>query len=390
MNSVPGSGHSLSPRHSFRPRTKSSSGGRSSQSFASSRRIAVVEGELVVADHGHAGGEVDVAAEALDLLLVRPRAHQHPVRDAVADLRELAQVRAGVGIEPAALLEDRHRHRLGAVVEPVPVLVVLLVLPPLAPEADLAPDRHLVELDQGQVAPDAVVQQQLAGARGGDQADRARPDRGRAERQRELERAARPVAVPEVVVVDHLRRDALEIRVPLVHQLPLDERAVAPAPGADPAVAPLLARRPGQGVVSVDAVLAPRLELALRLVAAAHVHDDGGVAALREPDAPADEALARRLVRRPLADRRVRAARERQIDVRRECTPSRIGTRWSCSSRTSSRLTCSARPFPRSASRRSGRRRRGCRRDPRAAAPPRRRSPARSGSGSGSGSRKAG
>ena len=106
--------------------------------------------------------------------------------------------------------------------------------------------------------------------------------------------------------------------MPLVHQLPLDERAVAAAPGADPAVAPLLAGRPGERVVSVDAVLAPGLELALRLVPAAHVRDDGGVAALREPDAPADEALARRLVRRPLVDRRVRAARERQVDVGRE------------------------------------------------------------------------
>ena len=48
----------------------------------------------------------------------------------------------------------------------MPVLVVLLVLPPLAPEADLAADRDLVELDQRQVAPDAVVQQQVARALG--------------------------------------------------------------------------------------------------------------------------------------------------------------------------------------------------------------------------------
>ena len=230
-------------------------------------------------------------------------------------------MRAGVGIEPAALLEDRHGHGLGPVAELVPVGVVLLMLPPLAPEADLAADRDLVELDQRQVAPDAVVQHQIAGARARDQADRARPDRGRAQRQRELERAARPVAVPEVVVVDHLRRDALEVRMTLVQQLPLHERAVAAAPRADPAVAPLLARRPGQRVLGVHPVLAPRRELALRLVAAAHVGDDGGVAALREPDAPADEALARRLVRRPLVDRRVRPARERQVDVGRERDP---------------------------------------------------------------------
>ena len=210
----------------------------------------------MVADHGHGGGEVDVAAERLDLLLVRPRAHQHAVRDAVADRRERAQVRARVGVEPAALLEDRHGHGLGAVVELVPVRVVLLVLPPLAPVADLAAEHDLVQLDQRQVAPDAVVQDQVGRARAGDEADRARPDRGSAERERELEGPARPVAVPEVVVVDHLRRDALEVRVALVQQLPLDERAVAPPPGPDPAVAPLLADRPRQGVLGVDAVLA--------------------------------------------------------------------------------------------------------------------------------------
>ena len=115
----------------------------------------------MVADHGHAGGEVDVAAEGLDLLLVRPRAHQDAVRDAVADRRERAQVRARVRVEPAALLEDRHGHRLGTVVELMPVLVVLLVLPPLAPVADLAADHDLVQLDQRQVAPDPVVQQQV-------------------------------------------------------------------------------------------------------------------------------------------------------------------------------------------------------------------------------------
>ena len=116
--------------------------------------VAVVEGELVVADHGHAGGEVDVTSEGLDLLLVRPRAHEDAARDAVADRGERAQVRAGVGVEPAALLEDRHGHPLGPVAELLPVRVVLLVLPPLAPVADLAAERDLVELDQGQVAPD--------------------------------------------------------------------------------------------------------------------------------------------------------------------------------------------------------------------------------------------
>ena len=67
--------------------------------------------------------------------------------------------------------------------------------------------------------------------------------------------------------------------------------------------------RPRQRVVRVDAVLLPRGERAARLVAAAAVDDDRGVAAPREPDAPADEALARRLVRRPLHDRRQRARR---------------------------------------------------------------------------------
>jgi hypothetical protein len=234
-------------------------------------------------------------------------------------------MRAGVGIEPAALLEDRHRHGLGAVMELMPVRVVLLVLPPLAPVADLAPDRDLVELDQRQVAPDPVVQHQVGGTRARDQADRARPDRGRSERERELERAAGPVAVPEVVVVDHLRRDALQVRMPLVHQLPLDERAVAPAPSADPPVAPLLAGCPGERVVSIDPVLAPGLELPLRFVPAAHIRDDGGVTALRKPHAPAHEALARRLVRRPLVDRRMWTARQRQVHVggQRDAVPRR-------------------------------------------------------------------
>ncbi len=224
-------------------------------------------------------------------------------------------MRARVGVEPAALLEDRDRHGLGAVPELVPVLVVLLVLPPLAPVADLAADRDLVQLDQRQVAEDALVQHQVARARAGDQADRARPERSGAEGERELERAAREVAVPEVVVVDHLRRDALEVRMAEVHQLPLNEAAVAPAPGADPAVAPGLAGRPGQRVLRVDAVVPPGVEHALRLVAAADVEHDCRIAALGEPGAPGDEALAGRLVRRPLDDRRVRAAREWEVDV---------------------------------------------------------------------------
>ena len=70
---------------------------------------------------------------------------------------------------------------------------------------------------------------------------------------------------------------------------------------------------------------APGLELALRLVPAAHVGDDGGVAALREPDAPGDEAVARRLVRRPLVDGRVRAGGAREVDVggERDAVPHR-------------------------------------------------------------------
>ena len=273
----------------------------------------------MVADHRHRlRPEVHVAAERLDLLLVRPRPHQHAVRHPRADLRELPQMRAAVGIEPTALLEDRHLDLVGAVMELVPPLVVRLVLPPVAPVVDAAPDHVLVELDQRQVAEDAVVQDDVARARARDQAERARPQRRRAQRQRELERAAREVAVPEVVVVDHLRRDALQVRVPEVRQLPLDQPAVAAPPRADAAVAPSLARRPRERVVGVLAVVHPRRELPVRLVPPAHVDDDGGVPAAREPDAPGDEPLARRLVRRPLHDRRQRSARARKVDVCRE------------------------------------------------------------------------
>src|SRR5262245_2327226 len=99
-----------------------------------------------------------------------------------------------------------------------------------------------------------------------------------------------------------------------VGELPLHEPAVTAAPRADAAVAPLLLRGPGQRVVRVDTVLLPRREGSARLVAAAAVDDDRRVAAPREPDAPRDEALARRLVRRPLHDRRQRPGPERQVD----------------------------------------------------------------------------
>ncbi len=278
----------------------------------------VVEGELVVADHGQRRREVDVAGEVLDVLLVRPRADQHAVRDPAADRAERAQVGARVRIEPAALLEDRDVDLLGPVPEALPVLVVHLVLPPVPPVVDLPPDRHLVELDQRQVAEDPVVEDDVARARPGDQRHRARPEGRRAERERQLERSARPVAVPEVVVVDHLRREALHVRVLEMGELPLDEAAVAPAPGADAAVRPLLARGPGDRVVGVLAVVGPGGELAVGLVAAANVDHDGRVAALREPDAPGDEALARRLVRRPLHDRRQPLPSEGKVDVGRQ------------------------------------------------------------------------
>ena len=160
------------------------------------------------------------------------------------DPRERPQVRARVRVEPGALLEDRHVDELRAMPERLPVLVVHLVLPPEPPVVDLASDRHLVELDQRQVREDPVVEDDVPRRRAGDERDRARPQRGRAERQRQLERAARPVAVPEVVVVNHLRGDALHVRVLQVGELPLDEAAVAAAPGADPPVRPLLDRRP--------------------------------------------------------------------------------------------------------------------------------------------------
>ena len=94
-----------------------------------------------------------------------------------------------------------------------------------------------------------------------------------------------------------------------VRELPLDKPAVTPPPRTDPSVRPLLRCNPRERVVRVDAVLRPRVEVATGLVPPAHVDNDSRVAALGEPDAPADEALARRLVRRPLHDRRQRAAR---------------------------------------------------------------------------------
>ena len=48
--------------------------------------------------------------------------------------------------------------------ERLPVLVVRLVLPPEPPVVDLAPDRHLVELDQRQVREDPVVEDDVARA----------------------------------------------------------------------------------------------------------------------------------------------------------------------------------------------------------------------------------
>ena len=230
-------------------------------------------------------------------------------------------MRPRVGVEPAALLEDRHVHGLRAVLELLPVLVVRLVLPPEPPVVDLAPDRDLVEVDQRQMPEDALVEDQVGGARTSDQRHRAVPQRGGPERQRELERSAREVPVPEVVVVDHVRRDALEVRVAEMSELPLGRPAVAPPPRADPPVAPLLARRPRERVLRVEAVPDPRLEHASGLVAAANVDDDRGVTALSVEDAPADEPLACRLVRRPLDDRRERASADRQVDVRRQRDP---------------------------------------------------------------------
>src|SRR5436190_510970 len=83
-------------------------------------------------------------------------------------------------------------------------------------------------------------------------------------------------------------------------------------PVADPPVRPLLIGGPGDGVVGVLAVVRPGGEVTLGLVAAAAVDDDGAVTAFCEPGAPGDEALARRLVRRPLDDRRQALAAERQ------------------------------------------------------------------------------
>ncbi len=266
-------------------------------------------------DHRHRGREVDVAPERLHLRLVGPRSHQDAVRHPVADRREGAHVRARVRVEPAALLEDRDVDLLRPVAELLPVVVVDLVLPPGAPVVDLAADHDLVELDERQMAEDAVVEDDVARRRPRDEGHRARPERRRPERQRELERAPRPVPVPEVVVVDHLWRDATDVRVAQMRELPLDEAAVAPAPGADAAVRPRLVGRPGDGVVRVAAVVRPRGKDALRLVAAAHVHDDRCIAAAREPDAPVDESLARRLVRRPLDERGQAVPAERQVDV---------------------------------------------------------------------------
>ncbi len=310
------------------------------------------------------------------------------------------QVRARVRVEPAALLEDRHADGLGTVPELLPVAVVRLVLPPLAPVVDPAPDHHLVEVDQRQVAQDPLVQEQVGRARPGDERHRAVPERRRAERQDELEGAAGEVAVPEVVVVDDVRGEAAEVRMPDMGELPLHDAAVAPPPRPDAPVAPALAGRPGQRVLRVDAVEHPGHELPVRLVAAAHVDDDRRVPALGEEDAPGDEPLAGRLVRRPLDDRRKGAVGKGQVDVGGEGDP--VARRHAAVVE-QARVVAGGRARPgaclrqaprkeraRSGCRRSGRRRGDGRPGPRAAARPRRRSPARSGSACGSGSRSGG
>ncbi len=351
----------------------------------------------MLANHRHRRGpEVDVAPERLDVLLVRPRPHQDTVVETLLDPGEGTQVRARVRVEPAALLEDRNVHGVEAVPELLPVRVVRLMLPPCPPVGHLPADRHLVEIDQRQVTEDPLVEEERRRARAGHERHRAVPQGGGAERQRELEGTAGEVPVPEVVVVNDVRRDADEVRVPEVRELPLDGAAVAPAPGADAAVAPLLAGRPCERVLRVDAVEDPRVEQALRLVAAADVDDDRGVPALGVEGTPRDEAVAGRLVRRPLDDRRERPVGEGKVDVggdrdavahrhppvvQQARIVARLGRRVSHGPR--------RRP-PRSAFRRSGTRRDDRRRSPSAAAPRQHRSRVRSGSASGSGSRSAG
>jgi hypothetical protein len=91
----------------------------------------------------------------------------------------------------------------------------------------------LVEVDQRQVTEDPLVEDDVGGARPGDQGERAAPERPGPERERQLEGATREVAVPEVVVVDDLRRDADEVRVPEMSELPLHEAAVLTQPRPD-------------------------------------------------------------------------------------------------------------------------------------------------------------
>ena len=143
--------------------------------------VAVVEDELVVADHGHAPRTRSTSPRNVSTSSSCDHGpDQHAVRDAVADRR-----RTSAGASPSTGRTSRPAGRSapspcsGRWLELVPVLVVLLVLPPEAPVVDLAADRHLVELDQRQVAEDAVVQHEVGRARAGDQADRARPERRR-------------------------------------------------------------------------------------------------------------------------------------------------------------------------------------------------------------------
>ena len=154
--------------------------------------------------------------------------------------------------------------------------------------------------------------------------DQARPRRASAASWKAPPSSSRP----EVVVVDHLRRGAAEVRCPRWRSCHWTSRRSAPQ-APDPAVRPLLRGRPGERVVGVDAVHLPGGERSLGLVRPRTSTTTAAYprCATRRPmrrSAPASTH------RRPLDYRREPLRAERERRRRRESVmPSRVGTRWS-------------------------------------------------------------
>ena len=240
---------------------------------------------------------------------------RHPLVD--------AEGRPGIRVVPAALLKGRRRDASVLVrdSEAPPVLVARRVLQPLPPVRDLPPDRALVHLDDRQMGPELRVLEQTRALRAGHGRQVRLPDHGRGEREEQLEGAPEVVTVPEVVVADHVRRHAGEVRASERRGEPLREAAVAAPPHPDLPVAPRLPGHPCEGVVAVLDLGNVRVENALRLETAATILNDERVPALRPPDAVLDEHIPAALVGRPRQDGGERTSGSGQIDVRRKPHP---------------------------------------------------------------------